>query len=141
MAESQSSDGGEDEEFDVAFHIAETAKASEHLRGATWRWTNWTPTPAILYQPEAGPTILYDPKTDPDAPYEPSRESPSFFDHDHCHFCYEHSFSTVYDDDANEGWTTTRPPGTPDDDHVWWICTRCFELLREQFEWKTEPPT
>ena len=134
----------DDEAFDVAYRIAETAKVSGDLRGATWRWTKWTPTPAILYEPKTGPTILYDPKTDEDAPYDPSRESPSYFDHDHCHFCYENSFSTFYEQDAKEGWTTTNPPGTPEADqdrYIWWVCTRCFELLREQFEWKTEPPT
>jgi hypothetical protein len=138
------SDGDEElSEFELGFRIGEIAgRCADVLHGATWRWTQWSPTPAVLYEPETGPTILYDPEQDRDAPYDPSRESPSAFDHDHCHFCYENSFSTYYDFDANEGWTTSRPPGIPEreqDDYVWWVCTRCFELLREQFEWNTEP--
>ena len=145
MADNPINDGTieDDDELDVGLRIEETANVSEYLRGATWRWTKWTPTPAILYEPTTGPAILYDPQRDDQSPYDPANERPSFFDHDHCHFCYVNSFSTFYEWDANEGWTTTRPPGVPEseqDDYVWWICTSCFDLLRERFEWKTAPP-
>ena len=123
---------GDDREHDPearrAGHIAWALEQGtiEHLRGATFRWTSWEPTPAIEY----------DPRTE--------TETPGYFDHDHCHICYENSFSTCYDFDADEGWMTTRPPGIPaeeHDDYQWWICTACFERFREQFEWKTLQPT
>jgi hypothetical protein len=54
--------------------------------------------------------------------YKKPRED---WDHDHCEFCSA-KFSEA-EGDLTEGYTT--------DDEYRWICTRCFEDFKEQFQW------
>jgi hypothetical protein len=54
--------------------------------------------------------------------YRPSSETS---DHDHCEFCWER-FS-LNPGDTLVGYRTS--------DHYRWICDRCFEDFRAEFEW------
>ena len=108
-------------------------QASEHLRGAEWRWSVWKEKSAISYDAQTG------------------AESPAVWDHDHCHFCHETAFSERYDGDLREGWLSWSPaePRPMEQtakypvDPLWrgkpaydtWVCPACFERLREHFEW------
>lgn len=47
------------------------------------------------------------------------------WDHDHCEFCW--AKFTKAADMLREGYTT--------EDSYYWICDRCFEDFRVQFEW------
>jgi hypothetical protein len=122
-------DSLEEEEADLDWE----RMRSEHLRGAEWYWSAWKEKPAVNYDAETG------------------EESPAVWDHDHCHFCYEASFSERYDDDLREGWLSWGPPvdrprdfsgkyavdplrnGKPMYDT--WVCPACFERLRVNLDW------
>jgi hypothetical protein len=114
-------------------------QASEHLRGAEWRWSVWKEKPAINYDADTG------------------EGSPAVWDHDHCHFCYETAFSERYDTDLREGWLNWSPiearepmeqsakypvglvrEGQPMYDT--WVCPDCFERLRRHFECAVSAP-
>jgi hypothetical protein len=48
------------------------------------------------------------------------------WDHDHCEFCWA-KFSES-EGDLNEGYVT--------EDGYRWICPRCFNDFKEQFQWR-----
>ena len=99
------------------WHVIE---GSEYLRGKQWHWAVWREHPTVRYDPTTGET------------------TPSVWDHDHCHFCYEVRFSERYEGDRRDGWTTSGPGGVPEDEHrpeYHWVCPDCFERYREVFGW------
>ncbi len=64
----------------------------------------------------------------------PYREN---WDHDHCVFCTAEISDRAIDEhtEYNAAWAT--------EDNYHWICPRCFDDFREQFDLKvaTAPPT
>jgi hypothetical protein len=57
------------------------------------------------------------------------RYSPSW-DHDHCAFCWAKFAEQGVADALHEGYAT--------DDRYRWICSTCFNDLRQQFGWRTD---
>jgi hypothetical protein len=57
--------------------------------------------------------------------YAPDRDD---WDHDHCAFCWEKLMA------AGRGGVLTEGYVTADGRH--WICPRCFEDFREEFQWR-----
>jgi hypothetical protein len=56
------------------------------------------------------------------------------WDHDHCSFCWAKFGPDGIDGvDVSEGYVTA-------DDDYHWICVRCFDDLRGQFDWTVIAP-
>jgi hypothetical protein len=89
------------------------------MRGGRWRWAEWTQGVASSHHPSRDPAYPWD--------------------HDHCHFCHDVSFSREYDGDLREGWTAEHLPELSADAQTnagyYWVCPTCFDGLRDQFAW------
>lgn len=66
-------------------------------------------------------------------PFTPPSDNPHW-DHEHCSFCWAKFMAKVPDSDPTvmaEGYVS-------EDDH--WVCDRCFDDFREEFEWTVVSP-
>jgi hypothetical protein len=50
------------------------------------------------------------------------------WDHDHCEFCGAKFMVEDYPDVLHEGYST--------ENQYYWICEKCFEDLKEKFQWE-----
>jgi hypothetical protein len=57
---------------------------------------------------------------------------PKFGDHHHCSFCFRRiaAVEAGYNDSVEFGYKT--------ENETDWICTKCFEDFKDQFEWTVE---
>lgn len=97
--------------------------SAEFLRGATFRWMKW-------------------------------RQIQKDWTHDHCAICHAYIREDALSGDYSEAFATPVPtepsearrgdrcihvPAPVENGAAWhWVCVRCFESLKERFDWKIE---
>jgi len=57
-------------------------------------------------------------------------EMPESWNHEHCDFCFQRISDTTWPDGIQEAYA--------DEDEEQWVCPKCFEFLKDLFEWNTE---